>query len=144
LHSHVSTDFNKETHVGLAKLSTSISLRPRIFQFKMESIFKMALLRLSICPSEPFIFPIFKSTIFKFWFLIEDYIKFDNDTFGFFDSLSIISEIELGLRPYQIIFLIIFHHFLWIFPIPLKLRVDPIIYFGSSNHLKKSKTNWSK
>jgi hypothetical protein len=64
----------------------------------MESIFKMAILNLSIRPSELCIFAIFEPTI---WILIEDYIRI-NDTFGFFDSLSISSEIELGLGPTQI------------------------------------------
>jgi hypothetical protein len=54
----------------------------------------MAILKLSIRPSDPFIFVIFKPTIFKFWVLIEDYIRI-NDILGFFDSLSISSEIEL-------------------------------------------------
>jgi hypothetical protein len=61
----------------------------------------MTLLHLSIRPSEPYIFAIFRPTIFKFWILIEDHIKI-NDTFRFFDSLSISSEIELGLGPSQI------------------------------------------
>jgi hypothetical protein len=61
----------------------------------------MAILRLPIRPSEPCIFAIFKPKIFKFWILVEDYIKI-NDTLGFFDSLSISSEIELGLQPSQI------------------------------------------
>jgi hypothetical protein len=58
----------------------------------MESIFKMVILHLSIKP-----------TIFKFWILIENYIRI-NETFEFFDSLCIRSEIELGLGPSQIIF----------------------------------------
>jgi hypothetical protein len=58
----------------------------------------MAILRLSIRPSEP---SIFEPTIFKFWILIEDYMRI-NDTFGFFNSFSISSEIELGLGPSQI------------------------------------------
>jgi hypothetical protein len=48
--------------------------------------------------------------------------------------MSISSEIKLGLGPPQIkTFLIIFHHFLSICPIPLKLELiqDPMIYFGS-------------
>jgi hypothetical protein len=67
----------------------------------MYSIFKMAILRLSIRPSEPFIFAIFKPTILKFEILIENYMRI-NDPFGFFDSLSIISEIEPGLGSSQI------------------------------------------
>jgi hypothetical protein len=67
----------------------------------MESIFKMAILHLSIRPSESYIFAIFKPTIFKFWILLEDYIRI-NDTFGFFDSSPISSKIELGLGPSQI------------------------------------------
>jgi hypothetical protein len=45
-------------------------------------------------PSEPCIFAIFDPTIFKFRILIEDYIKI-NDTSGFFDSLSISSQIKI-------------------------------------------------
>jgi hypothetical protein len=105
----------------------SYSVKYCEIQFKMESIFKMAILRLSIRPSEPCIFAIFKPTIFKFWIHIDDYLRI-NDTF--FDSLFIISEIKLGLGP---VFFIIFHDFLRIFPIPLECRVDPMIYFGSSN-----------
>jgi hypothetical protein len=69
----------------------------------MESIFKMVILHLCIRPSEPCFFAIFKPTIFKFWILIEDYIRI-NDTFGFSDSFSISSEIELGLGSSQIKF----------------------------------------
>jgi hypothetical protein len=65
----------------------------------MESIFKMAISHLSTRPSESCIFV--KPTIFKFRILIEDYIR-TNETFGFFDSLYISSEIELGLGPTQI------------------------------------------
>jgi hypothetical protein len=91
----------------------------------------MAILPLFIRPCDPCIFATFKSTIFKFWILLEYYIKI-NETFAF-DSLSISSEIELGLGPYEIkIFFIILHHFLRIFPISLR-----VIYFGSSNHKKK-------
>jgi hypothetical protein len=61
----------------------------------------MAILCLSIRPSEPCIFAIFKPTIIKLWILIEEYIRI-NDRFGFFESLSIRSEIEVGLRPSQI------------------------------------------
>jgi hypothetical protein len=75
--------------------------RTKIIQFKMESIFKMAILHLYIRPSEPCIFVIFEPAIFKFRNIIEDYIKI-NDTFGFFDSLSISSEIEFVLGPSQI------------------------------------------
>jgi hypothetical protein len=50
----------------------------------MYSIFKMAILRLSIRPSEPFIFAIFKPTILKFEILMENYMRI-NDPFGFFD-----------------------------------------------------------
>jgi hypothetical protein len=43
----------------------------------------------------------------------------------------------LGLGPSQIkIFFIIFHHFLRISPIPVKFRVDRMIYVGISNHKK--------
>jgi hypothetical protein len=58
----------------------------------------MAILRLSIHPREPYIF---RPTIYPFLILIEDYVKID-DTFEFFDSLSKISGIELGLGPFQI------------------------------------------
>jgi hypothetical protein len=95
----------------------------------------MAILRLYIRPSEPCIFDIFKPTIFKFRILIEDYMRI-NKTFGFFGLLSISSEIELGLGPskIKIFFKIIFHHFLRHFPIPLKFRVNSMIYIGSLNH----------
>jgi hypothetical protein len=66
----------------------------------MEAKFKMAILRLSIRQPEPGIFAIFKLAIFKFWILIEDYIRI-NDTFGFFDLLCMNFEIELGLGPSQ-------------------------------------------
>jgi hypothetical protein len=89
------------SHFGLAKKSTSIFFGPKIIQFKMESIFKMAILSLSICSSEPCIFAILKPTIFKVWILIEEYIRI-KDTFGFFDLFTISSEIELGLGPSQI------------------------------------------
>jgi hypothetical protein len=69
----------------------------------MESIFKMAILRLSTRQSEP--------TILNFWILTEDYTRI-NDTYGFFALLPISSEIELELGPSQTkIFLIILHHF---------------------------------
>jgi hypothetical protein len=61
----------------------------------------MAILRLSIRPSGPCIFVICQPTIFKFWILIEHYIRI-NETFGFFDSLSISSKLELRLGPSQI------------------------------------------
>jgi hypothetical protein len=53
------------------------------------------------------------------------------------------SEIKLELEPSRInIFLkIIFHHFLSVFPISLKFRVDPMIYFGSLKHYKQIKKN---
>jgi hypothetical protein len=70
----------------------------------MESIFKMAILRLSIHPSEPCIFAIFNPTIFKFRILLGDYKISINDMFGFFDTLFISSEIELGLGFSQIKF----------------------------------------
>jgi hypothetical protein len=54
----------------------------------------MVILHLTIHPCEPGLFAIFKPTIL--WYLIEDYIRINN-TFGFFDSLSISSEVELGL-----------------------------------------------
>jgi hypothetical protein len=66
----------------------------------MESILKMAFLRLSIRPSEPYIFAIFKPTIFKFRILIENYIRI-SETFGFFDSSYVSFEIELKLGPSQ-------------------------------------------
>jgi hypothetical protein len=75
LHSHFSTDFNISTHFGLSKSSTFIFLISRIIQFKMELISKMAILRLSIRPSEPCIYAIFKPTVFKFWIHIEDYMS---------------------------------------------------------------------
>jgi hypothetical protein len=65
----------------------------------MESIFKMTILRLSIRSYEPCIFANFKSTIFKFWILIEDYIRI-NKAAGFFDPLFKNSEIELGFGPF--------------------------------------------
>jgi hypothetical protein len=71
----------------------------------------MAILHLSIRPSEPYIFAIFKPTIFKFWNLKGDDIRI-NDKFGFSDSLSINYEIELGFES---------------------------IYFGSSNQKKIKK-----
>jgi hypothetical protein len=55
----------------------------------------MAILRLSIHLSEPCILAILKPTTFKFWILIEVYIRI-NETFGFFDLLTTSSEIELG------------------------------------------------
>jgi hypothetical protein len=67
----------------------------------MESIFKMAILRFIISPSEPCIFAIFKPTNFKFWILMKNYIT-KNDTSGFFDKLSISSAIELELGPSRI------------------------------------------
>jgi hypothetical protein len=50
--------------------------------FKMESIFKMAILRFPISPSEPCIFAIFKHIHLKFCILIKNYIK-TNDTCRF-------------------------------------------------------------
>jgi hypothetical protein len=100
----------------------------------MESIFKMVILLLFIHPSESCIFTIFKPIVFKFLILIENYIGI-NDTFGFFDSLSISSEIELGLGTSRIrIFKIIFNNYLRIFPTVIIFRVDPMIYFDISNH----------
>jgi hypothetical protein len=61
----------------------------------------MAILRLSIRPSELCIFGIFKPTIFKFWILIKECIQI-NETFGYFDLLSKTSEFEFGLGPSQI------------------------------------------
>jgi hypothetical protein len=58
----------------------------------MESIFNLSV-RLSLLFS-PF-------SDLQPWILIEDYIRI-NDTFGFYDSSSIRSEIELGLEPSQI------------------------------------------
>jgi hypothetical protein len=71
----------------------------------------MAILHLSIRPSERCLFAIFRPTIFKFRILIEDNIRII-EMIGFFDSLSISFEIELGLGPSQII---IFQHFFRIF-----------------------------
>jgi hypothetical protein len=65
----------------------------------MESIFKMAILRFPI--TEPCIFVIFKPINFKFWILMKHYIT-TNDTFEFFDKLSISYEIELELGPSRI------------------------------------------
>jgi hypothetical protein len=77
----------------------------------MESIFKMAILRFPISPSEPSIFAIFKPKNSKFWILIGNYIT-KNDTSGFFDKLSNSSGIELELEPYRIKgFFIIFFFF---------------------------------
>jgi hypothetical protein len=90
----------------------------------------MAILHLSIRLSERCSFAIFRPTIFKFGILIEDYVRI-NEMIGYFDSLSISSDIELGLRPSQIIIL---HHFLRIFSIPFKFRNDPMTNFGSLNH----------
>jgi hypothetical protein len=64
----------------------------------MESIFKMAILCFPVSPSEPCIFVIFKLKNSKFRILIEKYIT-TNDTFGFFDKLSISSGIVLKLGP---------------------------------------------
>jgi hypothetical protein len=58
----------------------------------MDSIFKMAILCLSVRPSESCIIAIFRPAIFKLRTLVEDYNRI-NDTFGFIDSLSISSEI---------------------------------------------------
>jgi hypothetical protein len=108
LHSPFLTNFNTWTHFGLAILSNCIFLRFKIIQFKMESLLKMAILRLSIRSLS--IFAILRPTIFKFWILIENYTKI-NDTFGYL-WFTIRSEIELGLEPSQIkIFYIIFHDF---------------------------------
>jgi hypothetical protein len=97
----------------------------------------MAILHLSIRPSEHCIVAICRSKILKFWILLKGYIKI-NDKFGFFDSLSISSEMDFGLGPSKHskakIFFIIFHHFSRISPISLKFRVDPMLYFGSLNH----------
>jgi hypothetical protein len=86
---------------GFPKLTTSIFLRLKTIQFKMESIFKMAILRLSIRLSELCIFAVFRPTIFNFWILIEDYTRIIV-TFEFSDFLSISSEIEVELGPSQI------------------------------------------
>jgi hypothetical protein len=66
--------------------------------FKMESIFKMAILRFPISPCEPCTFANFKLKNSKFKILIENYI-IPNGTSEFFDKLSISSEIELELGP---------------------------------------------
>jgi hypothetical protein len=67
----------------------------------MESIFKMAILRFPSSPSEHCLFAIFKPENFKFWILIENYIT-TNDTYEFFDKLSISSGIELEIVPSRI------------------------------------------
>jgi hypothetical protein len=61
----------------------------------------MVILRFRMRPPEPCVFVIFKPTNFKFWILIENYIK-TNETTGFFDKLSISSGIELELGPSRI------------------------------------------
>jgi hypothetical protein len=66
--------------------------------YKMESIFKMVILRLSTRPFEPCIFAILKPTIFKFWILIEDYIRTKRAAV----PLSRSFEIERGLGPSEI------------------------------------------
>jgi hypothetical protein len=66
----------------------------------MESILKMAFLRLSIRPPEPYIFAIFKPAIFKFRIFIGNYIRI-NETFGFFDSSYVSFEIGLELGSSQ-------------------------------------------
>jgi hypothetical protein len=66
----------------------------------MEATFKMAILHLSLRPSEPCIFAILKPRIFKLDYIEEDYIRI-NDTFGFFDLSSTSSEFELGLGSSQ-------------------------------------------
>jgi hypothetical protein len=83
--------------------------------FKLEAIFNVAILRFPISPPEPCILVIFKLINFIFWNLIENYIT-ANDTSGFFDKLSISSEIELELGPSRIKGLFIkFHHTLnWV------------------------------
>jgi hypothetical protein len=55
--------FNISTHFGLANLITFIFSRPKIIQFKMKSIFKIAILHLSLGPSEPCIFVILQSSM---------------------------------------------------------------------------------
>jgi hypothetical protein len=67
----------------------------------MESIFKMTILRFPFSPSEPYIFDIFKPINLKFGILMKNYIK-TNETFGFFDKLSISYGIELELGPSRI------------------------------------------
>jgi hypothetical protein len=61
----------------------------------MELIFKMAIFRFPISPSEPCIFAIFKAKNFKFWILIENHVTTN-------DKLSIRSGIELELGPSRI------------------------------------------
>jgi hypothetical protein len=96
----------------------------------MESIFKMAILRFPISPSEHCIFAIFKPTNFKFWILITNYIT-KNDTSGFFDKLSISSEIELTLGPSRIKgFFNISSHFISSH-LDIEFRLNLMIYFGS-------------
>jgi hypothetical protein len=84
LHNHFSTELKIQTDSGLARLSTSIFFRLKAIQFKMELIFKMAILRVSSRSSEPCIFAIFRRTIFKFWILIKKYIRI-NVTFSIVD-----------------------------------------------------------
>jgi hypothetical protein len=67
----------------------------------MESIFKKAILRLSIRQFEPCIFVIFNPTILKFWILIENNQRIIRAV-GFFDPLSRCSKVELKLGPFQI------------------------------------------
>jgi hypothetical protein len=74
-------------------------------------------------PTEPCIIAIFKSTIFKFWVVTENYIRI-HETFEFGDSLSTSSEIKLVLEPSQIkFFFFFFHRFLRIFRISLSLEL---------------------
>jgi hypothetical protein len=100
---HFSADFNIETHFGLGNLGTSVFLRFKIIQFKIESIFKMATSQLTIHRLNLVFSPIsnLQSSIH-----IENFMRI-NDTFWFFDSLSISSEIELGLPSQIKIFLIV-------------------------------------
>jgi hypothetical protein len=78
----------------------------------MKLIFKMAFSRLFIRLSERYIFAISKPTIFKFQILIEDYIRI-HETFGFFNSLPISSEIELGFGASQIKFFLLYFISFW-------------------------------
>jgi hypothetical protein len=68
----------------------------KIIQFKMESLLKMAILRLSIRPLS--IFAIFRPTIFKFWTLIENYTRI-NDTFGYLIYYKIWNRARIRTLP---------------------------------------------
>jgi hypothetical protein len=60
-------------------------------KFKMAPPTTVLYFRVGSCTDISCIFAILEATIFKFWILIEDYIRI-NGTLGFFDSLSISSK----------------------------------------------------